>query len=224
MPEEARLESVASGLAPVAPGGWFVVNAGDAAWVNNDQPRRPLHLRVRRVRPARPPRSQRVRQARRGLRHPRRLARPADRQAYHAESVEEDFLVLAGECILIVEDEERHLRTWDFVHCPPGTGAHVRRRRRRPVRDRLLRQPRPRRGDVLARIPVVRPRATLRRQRRPGTAATRNLEGRAPAAMARLALELGYEPLWERLRTVTATTFAVAVGAGVGATSTQHPM
>ena len=36
MPEEARLESVASGLAPVSPG-WFVVNAGDAAWVNNDR-------------------------------------------------------------------------------------------------------------------------------------------------------------------------------------------
>jgi uncharacterized cupin superfamily protein len=29
-----------------------------------------------------------------------------------------------GECILIVEDEERHLRAWDFVHCPPGT-AHA---------------------------------------------------------------------------------------------------
>jgi len=41
---------------------------------------------------------------------------------YHAESVEEDFLVLMGECIAIVEDQERHLRAWDFVHCPPGTG------------------------------------------------------------------------------------------------------
>jgi uncharacterized cupin superfamily protein len=38
--------------------------------------------------------------------------------------VEEDFLVLMGECVLIIEDEERHLRAWDFVHCPPGT-AHV---------------------------------------------------------------------------------------------------
>src|SRR5262249_60723264 len=36
MVEEARLESVASGLAPVSPG-WFIVNAGDAAWVNNDR-------------------------------------------------------------------------------------------------------------------------------------------------------------------------------------------
>lgn len=40
---------------------------------------------------------------------------------YHSESVQEDFLVLSGECILIVEDEERHLQAWDFFHCAPGT-------------------------------------------------------------------------------------------------------
>jgi uncharacterized cupin superfamily protein len=40
---------------------------------------------------------------------------------YHREDDQEDFLVLSGECILIVEDEERPLRAWDFVHCPPGT-------------------------------------------------------------------------------------------------------
>ena len=40
---------------------------------------------------------------------------------FHAESVQEDFLVVAGECLLIIEDEARQLRTWDFVH-PPGTG------------------------------------------------------------------------------------------------------
>src|SRR5829696_8347211 len=33
--EEAQLEEVGSGLAPVSPG-WFVLNAGDAAWVRND--------------------------------------------------------------------------------------------------------------------------------------------------------------------------------------------
>ncbi len=43
---------------------------------------------------------------------------------YHREGDQEDFLVLAGECILIVEGEERRLRAWDFVHCPPGT-AHI---------------------------------------------------------------------------------------------------
>jgi uncharacterized cupin superfamily protein len=40
---------------------------------------------------------------------------------YHSENVQEDFLVLSGECILIIEEEERRLRAWDFVHCPPGT-------------------------------------------------------------------------------------------------------
>ena len=40
---------------------------------------------------------------------------------YHSEPVQEDFLVLYGECIAIVEDEERTLRQWDFLHCPAGT-------------------------------------------------------------------------------------------------------
>ena len=39
---------------------------------------------------------------------------------YHSEPVQEDFLVLHGECILILEGEERKLRQWDFVHCPAG--------------------------------------------------------------------------------------------------------
>ena len=43
---------------------------------------------------------------------------------YHAESDQEGFLVLAGECVLIVEGEERRLRQWDYFHCPPGT-AHI---------------------------------------------------------------------------------------------------
>ncbi len=37
---------------------------------------------------------------------------------YHSESVQEDFLVLRGECILILESGERRLRRWDFVHFP----------------------------------------------------------------------------------------------------------
>jgi uncharacterized cupin superfamily protein len=40
---------------------------------------------------------------------------------YHAESAQEDFLVLHGECIAIVEGEELRLRAWDLLHCPPGT-------------------------------------------------------------------------------------------------------
>ena len=43
---------------------------------------------------------------------------------YHRENGQEGFLVLAGECLLIVEGKERTLRTWDFFHCPPQT-EHV---------------------------------------------------------------------------------------------------
>jgi len=40
---------------------------------------------------------------------------------YHAENQQEDFLVLAGECIGIIDGEEHRFRAWDFVHCPAGT-------------------------------------------------------------------------------------------------------
>ncbi len=40
---------------------------------------------------------------------------------YHSEPVQEDFLVLHGECIAIVDDEERVLHQWDFLHCPSGS-------------------------------------------------------------------------------------------------------
>jgi uncharacterized cupin superfamily protein len=40
---------------------------------------------------------------------------------YHWEANQEDFLVLSGDGLLLVEGEERPLRQWDFVHCPAGT-------------------------------------------------------------------------------------------------------
>ncbi len=43
---------------------------------------------------------------------------------YHGEDEQEDFLVLAGECLLLIEGEERPLKAWDFVHCPKST-EHV---------------------------------------------------------------------------------------------------
>jgi uncharacterized cupin superfamily protein len=43
---------------------------------------------------------------------------------YHGESAQEDFLVVSGECVLVIEGQERRLRQWDFVHCPPMT-QHV---------------------------------------------------------------------------------------------------
>ena len=39
---------------------------------------------------------------------------------YHWEADQEDFLVVSGEALLIIEGEERPLRAWDFVHCPAG--------------------------------------------------------------------------------------------------------
>jgi uncharacterized cupin superfamily protein len=43
---------------------------------------------------------------------------------YHSEPDQEDFLVLHGECLVILDGVERPLRQWDFVHCPAGT-EHV---------------------------------------------------------------------------------------------------
>jgi uncharacterized cupin superfamily protein len=40
---------------------------------------------------------------------------------YHRENAQEGFLVVAGECLLIVEGQERRLTAWDFFHCPGGT-------------------------------------------------------------------------------------------------------
>ncbi len=43
---------------------------------------------------------------------------------YHSEPVQEDFLVLHGQCIAIIDGEERPLGQWDFFHCPAGV-EHV---------------------------------------------------------------------------------------------------
>jgi uncharacterized cupin superfamily protein len=119
MIEEARLEEVGSGLAPVSPG-WFVVSVGETAWVRNDA------FGGRCVFES----SQRVLAERPGV-DPQSFTETGFTLAvlepgkpsgmYHAESGQEDFLVLAGTCLLLVEDQERPLRAWDFVHCPAGT-------------------------------------------------------------------------------------------------------
>jgi hypothetical protein len=51
--------------------------------------------------------------------HQRASARAAD--LLHEEGAQEDFLVLAGECVLLVNREERSRRAWDFVHTPART-------------------------------------------------------------------------------------------------------
>ena len=107
---QAQLETTAHGLVPKGEG-WFVLNARDASWragegrgassVFEGEPGFPqvgIHLVA--------------------------LAPGEAMAMYHWEADQEDFLVLAGEALLIVEGEERPLRRWDFVHCPAGT-KHV---------------------------------------------------------------------------------------------------
>jgi uncharacterized cupin superfamily protein len=119
MPEEARLEDVGSGLAPVSDG-WFVVNMHDAAWLTNDAfGARCVFEADKPVLRKRPDLAvQRFPQLGLGI----QVIQPGQPSTlYHAETSQENFLVLSGESVAIVEGEERHLHAWDFVHCPPGT-------------------------------------------------------------------------------------------------------
>jgi uncharacterized cupin superfamily protein len=110
--EEARLVETDAGLTPGG-SGWFVVNAHDAAWGHNDRfgdwvsfegadeagfTQVGINIHV--------------------------LAPGQANCFYHRENAQEDFLVLEGECLLLIEEEERRLKAWDFVHCPSGT-THV---------------------------------------------------------------------------------------------------
>jgi uncharacterized cupin superfamily protein len=92
--------------------GWFVVNAKEARWRESDafgiwcdfegkRPFRQLGINIS------------------------ILKRGQSFGYYHRENAQEDFLVLAGTCLLIVEDEERELKAWDFVHCPPKTNHMI---------------------------------------------------------------------------------------------------
>jgi quercetin dioxygenase-like cupin family protein len=120
--EEAALEPVDSGLAPVGPG-WFVVDVSEAAWLASEA------FGARSVFEGDTP----VLRSRPELgvhRFPQLgialcVLQPGQPSGlYHAESNQEDFLVLAGECLLLIEDAERPLAAGHFVHCPPAT-AHI---------------------------------------------------------------------------------------------------
>jgi len=106
MVPEAPLTEAEGGLVPAGEG-WFVLNARDARWYDGELGAITTFQG-----------GQRFEQVGFNL----AILRPGEPNGmYHAEGAQEDFLVLAGECVLIVEGEERRLRAWDFVHCPPGT-------------------------------------------------------------------------------------------------------
>jgi uncharacterized cupin superfamily protein len=107
MVPEALLQSTDNGLEPTGEG-WFVLNARETRWRPSEG--RGTYCVFEGV----PEFSQL------GI-HLVSLS-PGDVMAmYHWEADQEDFLVLAGEGLLIVEGEERPLRQWDFVHCPAET-------------------------------------------------------------------------------------------------------
>jgi uncharacterized cupin superfamily protein len=111
--QEAKLEETGAGLAPRT-AGWFVMNVRDARWW--DKPGQgascPLtgddEYEAETFFPM--------------LGMAVRVMQPGDvATTYHWETEAEDFLVLHGEAIAILEGEERRLKQWDFVHCPPET-------------------------------------------------------------------------------------------------------
>ena len=107
---EASLEQTEHGLM-AAGEGWFVLNAREARWFKREGQGVVPGLQGRGD----------FRQLGIGL----YVLAPGEPMAmYHWETDQEDFLVLSGEALLIIEGEERPLRQWDFVHCPPGT-KHV---------------------------------------------------------------------------------------------------
>jgi uncharacterized cupin superfamily protein len=108
MVEEARLEPLEYGLTPVTDG-WFVVSIPEAAWVTNTVRG---HACVFEGDDVSFP----------NLGFTLAVLRPGQSGGrYHREANQEAFLVLAGECVLLIEGEERQLRAWDFVHCPANT-------------------------------------------------------------------------------------------------------
>ena len=114
MVPESKLETTEHGLVPRGEG-WFVLNMRDAEWrqvdgrgavcVVGDDFEGERQFGQLGVNPF--------------------VLGPGEAMAmYHWEADQEDFLVVSGEAVLIVEGEERELRAWDFVHCPPKT-KHV---------------------------------------------------------------------------------------------------
>jgi uncharacterized cupin superfamily protein len=110
MVPEASLKQTDAGLVPAGEG-WYVVNAREAEWHEHEAFGRWCHFEGD------------VRFSQLGI-NVSVLLPGQPSCMYHRESNQEDFLILAGDCRLLVEGEERPLKAWDFFHCPPWT-EHV---------------------------------------------------------------------------------------------------
>jgi uncharacterized cupin superfamily protein len=105
---EAPLRQTKFGLTGGDSDGWFVVNVQESRWRERERVGRWCDFEGKRRFPQ--------------LGVNISVLQPGESLGrYHREKAQEGFLVLSGECVLIVEDEERELRQWDFVHCPPET-------------------------------------------------------------------------------------------------------
>lgn len=103
---EAKLVETGQGLVPEGEG-WFVLNARHARWgvrgdvfgraarFEGDADFPDIGVNIRVLEPGQP------------------------NCHYHGEGHQEAILVLSGKCLLLVEEEERRLGAWDFVHLPP---------------------------------------------------------------------------------------------------------
>jgi uncharacterized cupin superfamily protein len=103
--EEAKLEQTGEGAVVASPG-WYVLNLAEARWMRSEEGGEWADFAPEFEQYAIGP-------------HVLQPGQPNG--LYHSENMQEDFLVLYGECILIVEEQERHLKAWDFFHCAPGT-------------------------------------------------------------------------------------------------------
>ena len=114
MVSESTLEQTEQGLVPNGEG-WFVLNMRDAVW---------RHVEGRGAVSVVGDDFEGERQFEQLGVNPFLLGPGEPMAMYHWEGDQEAFLVVSGEAVLIVEGEERQLRAWDFVHCPPNT-KHV---------------------------------------------------------------------------------------------------
>ncbi len=142
MVPEAPLEDTGGGFAPTGEG-WFVVNAREAQWCD-----RGPRGHVCRFEGAGDLQFEQL-----GI-HIFVLGPGEPMSMYHWEADQEDFLVLSGEALLIVEGEERPLRRGTSCTLPPGstTSSSGRARGNRSSwRSARARGPR---GGELGRLPL----------------------------------------------------------------------